>query len=378
VTSSGGQSCTTATLTCVVSGLTNGTAYTFTVVSTNSIGSSSSSSASASVTPAAAVTTPSGGSSGGGSSGGGSAPAAVTTTPAAVTPTVVTTTPAPVTTAEVVAPTTTPAAANANTEALTPTAPVTPIPAGQATLDIRDSSGAVVPATSSVAVSPVDANVLVVSIPSSQVQVSLSSTAPNGSVNPVQNTTLTIASGSEIKISAEGFLPNSDVSVYVFSTPVLLGTVKTDAQGKYITSLASPSGLEIGAHTIQLIGYLKDSSVAKLSIPMVVFRSSVSKTIKVYFDMSSTKISASQLKSLKNALSKVNKKKILSIAIKGFAQKTAKQKNDDKLIQLRASNVAKALKSLGITTKSSISTGGYALEKDERARRVEIVIKIAQ
>ena len=94
--------------------------------------------------------------------------------------------------------------------------------------------------------------------------------------------------------------------------------------------------------------------------------------------MNSAKISVAQLNSLESAVAKLDKKKITSIAIKGFAQKTAKQKNDDKLIHLRASNVAKALKSLGITTKSSISAGGYALEKDERARRVEIVMKIAQ
>ena len=60
VTSSpGGQTCSTNdadTLSCVVTGLTNGTAYTFTVTATNDVGTSTSSSASNSVTP---VTTPS-------------------------------------------------------------------------------------------------------------------------------------------------------------------------------------------------------------------------------------------------------------------------------------------------------------------------------
>lgn len=56
VTSSpGAQTCSTNdadTLTCVVTGLTNGTAYTFTVTATNVVGTSASSSASNSVTPA--------------------------------------------------------------------------------------------------------------------------------------------------------------------------------------------------------------------------------------------------------------------------------------------------------------------------------------
>jgi uncharacterized repeat protein (TIGR02543 family) len=65
-TSNAGQSCTSNTTSCSVSGLTNGTAYTFTVTATNSIGTSDPSSASSVATPAApVVTAPSSGGGGG-------------------------------------------------------------------------------------------------------------------------------------------------------------------------------------------------------------------------------------------------------------------------------------------------------------------------
>lgn len=55
--SNGGGSCTTTTLSCVVTGLTNGATYSFTVTATNAIGTSASSSNSVVVTPALATFT---------------------------------------------------------------------------------------------------------------------------------------------------------------------------------------------------------------------------------------------------------------------------------------------------------------------------------
>jgi hypothetical protein len=78
-TSNAGQTCSTATTSCSVTGLTNGTPYTFTVTATNSIGISDPSAPSSAITPAApsapvvvtppAVTTPSSGGGGGGGGG---------------------------------------------------------------------------------------------------------------------------------------------------------------------------------------------------------------------------------------------------------------------------------------------------------------------
>jgi hypothetical protein len=59
-------------------------------------------------------------------------------------------------------------------------------------------------------------------------------------------------------------------------------------------------------------------------------------------------------------------------------QKTFRQINDEKLPQLRAKSVAMALKKYGLTKKPMLSSGGDAVEKDDRARRVEVVITISR
>ena len=94
--------------------------------------------------------------------------------------------------------------------------------------------------------------------------------------------------------------------------------------------------------------------------------------------MGKSTLSTAQYKSIKAFASSIDKKKLIKLTIKGFVQKTARQTNDEKLPQLRAKAVALALKKYGFTKKPLLNSGGYAVEKDDRARRVEVVLTIAR
>ena len=313
-----------------------------------------------------AVTPPSsggGGSSGGGSSGG-SAPAP-TPTPAPVPVPTPAPTPAPTPKPAVLAPT-----------PYVPVAPSAVIPTGQAIVEIRTPSGSLSSARKEVNISPTDPNAQVITVASSQV--TLSTANANGVPNKPQNATLTLSKGDVIKFSVRGFKPSSEVSVYIFSEPILLGTVVTDTEGNYTSSFPSPDGLEVGSHTIQLVGYLMDDSFATFSLPVLVIQPTVTKTLKVFFGMGKYTLTSAQLKSIKTFVVGIDKTKLIKVTIKGFVQKTVRQVNDEKLPQLRAKTVAMALNKYGFSKKPILSSGGYAVEKDDRARRAEVVLTIAK
>ena len=394
VASSGGQTCTTTLLTCTVTGLTNGTAYTFTVRATNAIGNSPVSTASSAVTPVAASTPApsSGGSSGGGSSGGGT-PAAQPVAP------VVTPTPAPVVTPEpapVAIPTPAPVVATTPGPVYLPKAPTNSQYGGSITRDFLQSSSVSIqqglgdissaksvvtfPSTGGISVTftytpATDGNTSTAPAAPTQITVSLSTVSASGQPSQLENMSLVLSKGDDVKFSTGGLKANSEVSIYIFSEPTFLGKALTDKNGNISGAFPSPNGLAIGKHTIQMGAYLPDGSVASISLPVVVKDSTKPLVVKILFPMGSSVITKSQGEAISKSILSLKSKKNLVISIQGFVQKTSTQINDRLLAQQRASSAAIFLKKSGIQGKYTVVAKGYAKERDARARRVEITIR---
>lgn len=257
-----------------------------------------------------------------------------------------------------------------------PIEPIAPISNGAGLVEIRTASGLMSSSERNVSTSAADQNTQIVTV--GEINIALSTRTSTGVPNKLLDAKLVIASGDHVVFSVSGFKPNSEVSVYIFSDPMLLGKVITDSQGKYASSFPTPEGIEVGSHTIQLVGFINDDSIANLSLPVQVIAKRKTVVIKVYFAMGSDRITSSQSKALTSAISKVDKKKIVKIAIKGFVQKTLTQVNDKALPNLRAKSVAAFLKKLGYEAKASLSSGGYANERDSSARRVEITLTVTK
>lgn len=320
VTASNGATCTTTTTSCEILGLTNGTAYTFTVTATNLIGTSNSSTNSAAVTPAAT----SGGSSGGSSGG------------TVVTPSV----------------------------PYVPTLPTKPTLSQGATALIDGSPTELVIRRDNIKTS------IVAEIAQTQFEVKL--VAPTGSAIVPQNLVLQGTQGDSLQFNGEGLAPFTEVKVYVFSTPTYLGTVTTNAAGDFVGNFVLPQSLGKGQHTIQFGGYLPNGKVVSTSFALLVSAKVQTKRLSAYFAGGSVTLTSTSKALIKSAYFALANKKSLKVSVFGFAQKTAYSGKDLYVAETRALNVAKYLKSLSKKLNVSASAVAPATQTSSKARRAEI------
>ena len=70
-----------------------------------------------------------------------------------------------------------------------------------------------------------------------------------------EGSNIVLSSARTARSSGEGFLPGSEVEVWVFSTPTLLGTVTVDGNGTFSGDFPVPNDLPVGNHTLQAEGF---------------------------------------------------------------------------------------------------------------------------
>jgi hypothetical protein len=81
---------------------------------------------------------------------------------------------------------------------------------------------------------------------------------------------LILEAGGYARVAGNGFAPNTDVMVYLFSDPVGLGTVPTDETGSFDALLPVPADTPAGPHTVQANGFTRDGQVRSMNLGVVV------------------------------------------------------------------------------------------------------------
>lgn len=79
-----------------------------------------------------------------------------------------------------------------------------------------------------------------------------------------------LATGEKVTLSGSGYLPNSTISVIIYSSPQVLTSVVTDATGSFRVTVTVPDGLENGNHTLVASGVDSTGQTRYVTLPVTV------------------------------------------------------------------------------------------------------------
>ena len=117
-------------------------------------------------------------------------------------------------------------------------------------------------------------------IQSGSLSATLSRTNANGVTAPLDNDgNLRLVSGDIMKINLGGFKPNSDVSIWFFSTPIKLGTAKVKPDGTVSAVVRVPKGIDDGPHRVAVVAEMTNGKPATFTLGVVVGKFKTTSTL---------------------------------------------------------------------------------------------------
>jgi len=254
VTSSAGQMCTTTTeLTCTVTGLTNGTSYTFTVAAQNSRGYSMESAPSSAITPntAAPVNIRTGQTDDENSKEQGTESENLTE---------------PV---EEIEPVTT----------VLPDLPITQGEDGVSVIATGRPNTLIDGKRVSENIQVINSIQLVTQSQGIQLQI-VSRASDAKALNIPSTTGLILEHDGRAEIAGAGFKEQTTVKIWLFSTPTYLGEFPVDTNGGFNAALTVINTLPVGQHTLQINGITPDNKIFSQSLPVIIQAKTAAKILK--------------------------------------------------------------------------------------------------
>lgn len=79
-----------------------------------------------------------------------------------------------------------------------------------------------------------------------------------------------IAQNNSVEAQGDGLAPNTEFAVYMFSEPTLLGIGRTNEDGEFFVAFTLENELPIGNHTLQVNGLMVDGRTSSVSIPVAI------------------------------------------------------------------------------------------------------------
>ena len=88
-----------------------------------------------------------------------------------------------------------------------------------------------------------------------------------------------LSAGDSIKVAVGGFKPDSEVEVWLFSTPVRLGSAPVGSDGSMSKTFILPAGVKSGNHRVAVLAKLPNGKTATFTLGIVVGEISTTSTV---------------------------------------------------------------------------------------------------
>jgi phosphodiesterase/alkaline phosphatase D-like protein/outer membrane protein OmpA-like peptidoglycan-associated protein len=181
-----------------------------------------------------------------------------------------------------------------------------------------------------------------------------------------------------IRLTGSGFKPNSLVLVSLFSEPIMVGNIATDANGAFDASLPIRDYGLVGLHTIQVNGYTPEGQVRSANLP-VIFQVTTTKSLGATysFNPDSSAITAKTLTAIKAFLKKVPKGATnIKVGSIGYIYSASAKvsKAEVALSQARAAAIVAQFKKLGLKASFKVFGAGRSLPGNPTPRRVDVAV----
>jgi len=177
---------------------------------------------------------------------------------------------------------------------------------------------------------------------------------PNSSA--VAGTQLVVTSGTTVQVAGTEFQPKTVVKVWLYSSPILLGTVEVNADGSFASAVAIPTGLELGSHTLVLQGINSKNEVQNAQASLLVKAAeNTSMPPKLAFSLRFASTGATITKRIMQQVSSIaaaiGKGKTIALTATGYYRGPSSKHLAASLCTLRARRVSTLLRRSGVTAK---------------------------
>lgn len=207
---------------------------------------------------------------------------------------------------------------------------------------------------------------------------SLETRSPAGTPTALgANGALVLTSGGTLPIGGSGYAPGTDATVYLMSTPQLLGVFPITSQGNLLGTLKLPAGIAPGNHTIQVNGLGADGLVRRISLGVLAAEPNKRMQqigTRVLFELGSSELTRPARKSLRNLVNQVPSDITAFSLVSGALRNSGATKSDRRLARLRASTVASFLREQGLRGSIKVTTRKTSVSQRPQDRNVSVSI----